>query len=141
MHVRALDRADFARLCGLIDVPLSVGADWQARVLQLQSRMRAIAEAEPLRMTSDTKSGRCAAVASAAFRAALESEGAEGAGGSRSSRTAVRRFGRQTVWCTVELLRRVLREAKWQDGDRGLSPQQAEARLASLAVAAIGGPS
>ena len=72
-----------------------------------------------------------AATASAAFEEALRLD--------EPSRTAVRRFGRQTVWCTVALLRRVLREASWRAGDRGLTSAQAEARLASLAVAAIGG--
>ena len=79
-----------------------------------------------------TRSGECAAAALSAFESALEEERG-------SSRSAVRRFGRQTVWCTVALLRRVLRDASWQAGDRSLTSTQAEARLASLAIAAIGG--
>ena len=77
-------------------------------------------------------SGECTAVAAAAFEAALSEE-------PNSSRGAIRRFGRQTVWCTVSLLKRVLHGATWQPGDRGLTSAQAESRLASLAVAAIGG--
>ena len=47
-------------------------------------------------------------------------------------------FGRQTVWCTVVLLRRVLRDARWPPGERTLSPEAAEAMLATLATGIIG---
>ena len=44
----------------------------------------------------------------------------------------MRRFGRQTVWCTVSLLRRVLREASWQANDRSLTDEEAEKRFRGL---------
>lgn len=44
-------------------------------------------------------------------------------------------FGRQTVWCTVALLRRVLREAHWPLAQPAAA--DAEASLASLAVATV----
>jgi len=136
-HVRALDRPDFVRLCQILDLPLELGIKWQSRILRLQERMRQQAERMPQPPHDNhhgaVPSGECAASALAAFVEALASE--ERA----PSRAAVRRFGRQTVWCTVALLRRVLREASFQAGERSLTSAQAEARLASLAVAAIGG--
>jgi len=131
-HVRALGRPEFARLCQLLDLPLEMGVHWQTRILRLQSCMREQAEQAPLPPYRPGLSGECASVASSAFEAALGEE-------KGSSRGAVRRFGRQTVWCTVSLLRRVLRDASWQAGDRSLTSAQAESRLASLAVAAISG--
>ena len=134
-HVRALDRSDFARLCQLLDLPLETGVQWQSRILALQGRMRQQTELAPLappHPAGDAPSGECASSAAAAFEQALAEE-------KGSSRGGVRCFGRQTVWCTVALLRRVLREASWPEGDRALTSAQAEARLASLAVAAIGG--
>lgn len=136
--MRALDRPDFARLCQLLDLPLELGVDWQSRILKLQHRMRQQAELSPLSTSPHAvhrgaeHSGEAASAASAAFDEALAAD-------DKGSRAAVRRFGRQTVWCTVSLLRRVLREASWQAGDRSLTSAQAEARLAALAVSAIGG--
>ena len=42
------------------------------------------------------------------------------------------------MWCTVAMLRRVLREAAWPVDRQAYTSMAAEARLASLAVAAIG---
>lgn len=105
---------------------------WQTRILKLQSQMQELAEHAPLTPPTSEGSGVCALSAYQAFEEAPCDASVVG-------RDAVRRFGRQTVWCTVALLRRVLREASWPTGDRVLTSAQAEARLASLAVAAIGG--
>ena len=110
---------------------LRSGVDWQTRILKLQDRMSRQAEIDSVtNHHGHQRSGECAAAASAAFVEALSETG---------QRAVVRRFGRQTVWCTVSLLRRVLREASWQANDRSLTDEEAEKRLASLAVAAIGG--
>ena len=112
---------------------------WQTRILRLQNRMRELSEElEPRPLSTagtdddDLTTGECAAAAATAFQGLACEDFA-------SPRSAVRLFGRQTVWCTVSLLRRVLREARWQAGDRGLTSTQAEQRLASLAISAIGG--
>ena len=153
-HVRPLGRGDFARLCQLLDLPLSVGAEWQARVLRLQQRLRPFGQ-QDLHPRSGSGGGggggggggACAANAMGAFRDAIRDEHERAvamAAGQHAlaydaERAKVRHFGRQTVWCTVTLLRRVLREGAFPEGGRGLSPSQAEAKLAALAVAAIGG--
>ena len=108
------------------------GLQWQSRILKLQSQMLELTESSPLAPPAGGPYGECSLAASEAFEEALRME--------RSMpRDGVRRFGRQTVWCTVALLRTVLREAQWHPGDRTLNAAQAEARLASLAIAAIGG--
>jgi len=124
-HVRALRRVDFARLCQLLDLPLEVGATWLSRISRLQALLLTDANPTP-------GSGDCAAAASAAFHAALDAP-------DEPARALMRRFGRQAVWCTVSLLRRLLREAKWPDGAQlAYTSTEAEARLASLAISTIG---
>ena len=127
LRVDPLDKGSFARLCHILTLPLEVGAAWQARVMALQRRF---AHAGPS-VASVELPGECAAAAAAAaFYGAVNTQSLY--------TSAVRRFGRQTVWCTVMLLRRVLREAQWAEGDRALSEEQAEAQLASMAVQLIG---
>ena len=135
-----LGRADFARLCQLLDLPLHVGASWQARVLTLQAQLQPHGPSRPM-FDGDDAGGDCAASAMSAFCAALASERRRELHGlpHEPERAKVRHFGRQTVWATVSLLRQILREANWPAGGRRLSADQAEAKLASLAVAAIGG--
>jgi len=84
----------------------------------------------PVRAWEAQQRGECAAAAAAAFQSAVRAN--------KHYTSAVRRFGRQTVWCTVALLRRVLREAEWSEGERTLSDEQAEAQLATIAVSLIG---
>jgi len=131
-HVHVLDQGSFARLCQLLTLPLEVGAAWQLRVLAMQRGVRPVApEADaPVRAWEAQQRGECAAAAAAAFQSAVRAN--------KHYTSAVRRFGRQTVWCTVALLRRVLREAEWSEGERTLSDEQAEAQLATIAVSLIG---
>jgi len=129
-HVRPLGRSDFARLCQILDLPLEVGAEWRSRILLLQEDLQPRA---PLPAGQSASSGgACAEVAAMTFQTAVLED-------AMPSKAGVRRFGRQTVWCTVALLRRLLKEASWQTGKCELTAAQAEARLASLAVAVIGG--
>lgn len=118
---------DYARLCQLLDLPLQVLVGWQSRIARLQAQL-------PTDFREPTPgAGDCAAAASAAFHAALDAPEHE------PTRAVMRRFGRQVVWCTVTLLRRLLREAKWPDGaELAHTSTAAEARLASLAIATIG---
>ena len=136
-QVRPLEPPDFARLCQLLDVPLEVGAQWRSRVLALQ---RELANHVPASGGGGGGSGgggggECAANALASFHELVHDEAAHA---SSAVRARVRLFGRQTVWCAVGLLRRSLREGAWAAGQRGLTPSQVEARLASIAIEAIG---
>ena len=144
-YLAPLGRADFARLCQLLDLPLHVGATWQSRVLRLQAQLH-LQPQGPCLAPADgggDGGGECAANAMSAFCADLATERARSREGGDwhepETKAKMRHFGRQTVWCTVALLRKVLEEASWPAGGRQLSSAQAEAKLASLAVAAIGG--
>ena len=74
------------------------------------------------------------AAAAIAANIAAEAIGAEPHPGGATV-AVVQCFGRQTVWCTVALLRRVLREAHWPLAQP--AGADAEASLASLAVATV----
>ena len=136
-----LGRVDFARLCQLLDLPLQVGAEWQGRAMKLQAQLQPHGQWPTAPMAGEEGSGECAANVMSAFCAALASERSREREGRQPEpeRAKLRHFGRQTVWCTVSLLRKVLCEASWPEGGRKLSSAKAEAKLASLAVAAIGG--
>mmetsp|Transcript_44029 Transcript_44029/g.115687 ORF Transcript_44029/g.115687 Transcript_44029/m.115687 type:complete len:367 (-) Transcript_44029:577-1677(-) len=123
-YVQELDHGAFSRLCQILTLPIEVCAAWQSRVIALQRHFAHVAPSKA------SNSGMCAADA--------ESDFSKAASANRLYTSTVRRFGRQTVWCTVSLLRRVLHDTEWMEGDRELSNSQAEARLCSMAVALIG---
>lgn len=128
-HAAPLTERSCARLCKLLDMPSPIGWQWQRRYDELVLRFPPhLTEAPP------TPASRTPAAAAVAANIAAEAIGAEPHAGSATV-AVVQCFGRQTVWCTVALLRRVLREARWPLAHPASA--DTEASLASLAVATV----
>jgi len=106
-------------------MPSPVGWQWQRRYDELALRF-------PHGESLPTQAPPAAAAVAANI--AAEAIGAEPHPGGATV-AVVQCFGRQTVWCTVALLRRVLREAHWPLAQP--AGADAEASLASLAVATV----
>ena len=100
LHVRTLDVQRFARLCHLLMLPLDVGRSWHARVVGLLQQTAPSPNSSPL--SAPRSAPACAASARSTFHSALP-PGIE-------PRGLIGCFGRQTTWCIVAMLRRVLSE-------------------------------
>jgi len=130
LHVRTLDVPRFARLSHLLMLPLDVGRSWHARVEELLRQMAPSPSSSPL--SAPRSAPACAASARSTFHSALP-PGIE-------PRGLIGCFGRQTTWCIVAMLRRVLSETNGLvAGDHCHHPSRADMQLASRAVSLISG--
>ena len=111
-HIHSLDAGSFARLCQILSLPFKVGAAWHASVDALMRHFAKLKHADrgvaTTAAATQVGSSTCVAAASSAFHGAINAN--------TLYSSAVHRFGRQTVWCMVTLLRRILREAPWPAG-------------------------
>jgi len=127
LHVRSLDGPKIARLCHLLKLAPSVGATWQTRVDRLCDHLTQYL-AKPLGASRVTPT--CAAAARSAFHTAVPQALKPG--------SHIGRFGHQTVWCIVTMLRRIEREAGF-NSQHTLPSCHAALQLASVAVSVISG--
>lgn len=116
-----------ARLTELLNLPRTVGTRWQHRYTEMRRCLQLVSD------TDGATTGNPGLAPSGVAAAALVAFRDKGT--TQQTRT-LHSFGRQTVWCAVTLLRRIMKEAEWPP-EKAVSGGEAEAQLAAFAVATI----